>query len=434
MPAVAPSRSPSRRSLSSASGAQRVAGGVRAVVRRSEHAQGGVALELVDPAALLLDDLDDEREEAVEQHHHLMRRAAQRQAGRADHVHEDDRHLAQLAAQLDLPLALERRLGHLAAHVAAEQIAQALALAQARCHRVEAGLEQADLAAVVDGHLGVEVTLLHAGDRSPHGGDRLGDRARGDRDRERADSQADPGEEGNRRGEQRRVLVRVEDPRGGDREDAEQRDAGAERPCHRKPAGNAGADALRRRRARQGERRDRPDDPLDEQVADRAGGLAAEQHHTADHECRPAHRRHVQRREQHGADHPEDPRDEDEVERLAEHHSALRLGRRPVRLQPSLDRRRATTRPHRAECERQREVDRRDDPVQRQVAIRAGGCEGHQEAEQQEHHDPAQAVGRHGGPRQPAEGPPPQLGAVSPAQLGSLDHDRSRAVSPDRAG
>ena len=46
-----------------------------------------------------------------------------------------------------------------AAHLAAEQVADVLALAQALGHPVEARLQQADLAAVLDRDLGVEVAL-----------------------------------------------------------------------------------------------------------------------------------------------------------------------------------------------------------------------------------------------------------------------------------
>jgi hypothetical protein len=43
---------------------------------RAEHAQGGVALELVDQAAVLVRRVDDDREEAVEQRDDLLRRTA----------------------------------------------------------------------------------------------------------------------------------------------------------------------------------------------------------------------------------------------------------------------------------------------------------------------------------------------------------------------
>ncbi len=78
-----------------------------------------------------------------------------RERGRADHVDEEHGDVAHLAAELDL--AVQRRLSDLAADVAAEQVAHALALLQTGGHAVEAGLEQPDLAGVVDLHPRLEV-------------------------------------------------------------------------------------------------------------------------------------------------------------------------------------------------------------------------------------------------------------------------------------
>ena len=71
-----------------------------------------------------------------------------------------------LAAQLEL--LLQRGVGHVLAHVAAEEVAHPLALAQSGRHAVEAGLEQPHLAAVVDGHLHVQLALLDLAERAAH--------------------------------------------------------------------------------------------------------------------------------------------------------------------------------------------------------------------------------------------------------------------------
>ena len=104
-------------------------------------------------------------EERVQQRDDLRRRPPGGQRGGADEVHEQHGHVAHLAAQPDL--AVERGVRHVAAHVPAEEVAQPLALGQPGGHAVEAGLELADLAAVVDGHARVELALLDRGHRLP---------------------------------------------------------------------------------------------------------------------------------------------------------------------------------------------------------------------------------------------------------------------------
>ena len=62
-------------------GEQRIAGRVLAGNWRAEHAQRRIALELVDQAAVLLDDLDNDSEEPVEHPHHLGRRNREGERG-----------------------------------------------------------------------------------------------------------------------------------------------------------------------------------------------------------------------------------------------------------------------------------------------------------------------------------------------------------------
>ena len=125
----------------------------------------------------------------------------------------------------------------------------------------------------------------------------------------------------------------------------------------------------RRRRARQREHGDRAHDPLDEQVADRAGRLAAQQHRAADDERRPAGRRQVQQREQHRGERPEEPRDQDEpsIGWPSTSGAPRAVGGRPrsASARPARRAARAQACPTRAP----RQVDAADDAVQR----RAGG-------------------------------------------------------------
>src|SRR5918994_152498 len=160
---------------------------------RAEDAQRRVALELVDPAAVLLDELDDDAEEPVEECHHLGRRLPRGEPRGPGQVDEQRRHLTHLAAELDLAVVLERSARHVAAHVAAEEIVEALALAQPRGHPVEACLEQADLAAVVHRHRHVELAVLDPRNRPAHRRDGLRHRARGHADREHPHDHADWG-------------------------------------------------------------------------------------------------------------------------------------------------------------------------------------------------------------------------------------------------
>ena len=62
----------------------------------------------------------------------------------------------------------QRPRAHVLAHLAAEQVADALALAQPVGHPVEAGLEQADLAAVVHLHVHVELAVLDPLEAAAH--------------------------------------------------------------------------------------------------------------------------------------------------------------------------------------------------------------------------------------------------------------------------
>ena len=111
------------------------------------------------------------------------------QRGRPDDVHEQGADLALLPAQPDV--ALERLAGHRLADIAAEEVLQLLALPQPVNHPVEARLEQADLAAVVDGDLDREVSGLDPLDGVANLLDRIGDRTGRDGEDDQAGEQAD---------------------------------------------------------------------------------------------------------------------------------------------------------------------------------------------------------------------------------------------------
>ena len=141
---------------------------------RAEDGQRGVALELVDEAAVPGDGVDHHPEELVEQADHLGGRPCRRQLGGADQVDEQHGDVALLAAQLGA--ALQRPAGHVLADVAAEQVTQPLPLGQVAHHVVEAGLQQAQLAGVVDLHVRVVVAALHLAERPAQLAQRVGDR------------------------------------------------------------------------------------------------------------------------------------------------------------------------------------------------------------------------------------------------------------------
>ena len=100
------------------------------MIRRAEHRQRGVTLELVDQPVVPVDLVDDDGEEPVQQFDDLGRGPAGHQLRGADDVDEDHRDVALLAAQLRALLL--GRGGDLAADVPAEQVADAFAFAQTR--------------------------------------------------------------------------------------------------------------------------------------------------------------------------------------------------------------------------------------------------------------------------------------------------------------
>ena len=85
--------------------------------------------------------------------------------------------------------------------MAAEQVADPVALAQPGDHAVEAGLQQADLAAVVDGHVDIGVAGLDARHRVAHRPHRLDHRRRATNSVIAPDGEREHAQEDHRRGQ-----------------------------------------------------------------------------------------------------------------------------------------------------------------------------------------------------------------------------------------
>ena len=117
----------------------------------------------------LVDLVDHDPEEPVEHRDHLgrvvlggVRRGARRGRRRARDA------TRRLAAELDLAQRRRPPPATSLPDVAAEQVAQALALAQPAGHLVEAGLQRAELGAVVDHDLAVELAPARRRASRPH--------------------------------------------------------------------------------------------------------------------------------------------------------------------------------------------------------------------------------------------------------------------------
>ena len=129
--------------------AQRPGGVVGLVDERAEHAQGAVALEVVDPPVLGVARVDDGGEEAVQQGDDLLGRqpAARSRSSARRSAKSADTHRTSPPSWTPCSSAWrhDRR-----ADVAAEEVLELGPLAQPGDHLVDAGLELAELAGVVD--------------------------------------------------------------------------------------------------------------------------------------------------------------------------------------------------------------------------------------------------------------------------------------------
>ena len=97
--------------------------------RRVPERHDGIAHELVDSAALGEDDVGQRREQPVEEGDQLLRRQPLGDVGEAAHVGEQHRHLARLAAELQLVVVARQLLDQRRGDVMSEGGAHAAALA-----------------------------------------------------------------------------------------------------------------------------------------------------------------------------------------------------------------------------------------------------------------------------------------------------------------
>ena len=141
---------------------------------RAKDAERGVAEELVDETSVFLDGVNDDSEELVEQADDFAGRVRRGQLGRAHQIDEQHRDIAFLAAQFGT--ALQSPACDVLTDVPAEQVAHALAFAQLAHHVVESGLQQSQLAGVIDLHVGVVVPALHLAESPAQLSQRIGNR------------------------------------------------------------------------------------------------------------------------------------------------------------------------------------------------------------------------------------------------------------------
>ena len=167
--------------------------------RRAEDGERGVALELVDEAAVAVDGVDDDAEELVEQADDLGGGPGGRQLRRADQVDEQHGDVAFLTAELGA--AFEGAAGDVLADVAAEKVTQPLPFGEVANHVVESGLQQAQFAGVVDLHVRVVVAALDFAQRPAQLAQRVGDGHRHQHGAGQTDQQRGDGHDQDRRGQ-----------------------------------------------------------------------------------------------------------------------------------------------------------------------------------------------------------------------------------------
>ena len=243
--------------------------------RGAEDGQCGVALELVDEAAVAVDGVDDDAEELVEQADDLGGGPGGRQLGGTDQVDEKDGYVALLAAELGA--AFQGAAGDVLADVATEKITQPLPLGEVANHVVESGLQQAQFAGVVDLHMCVVIATLDFAERPTQLAKRIGDRHR-DKDRAgQADEQCGDGHDQDRC----RQLVcgcgeELELAGHQGQHDRQHGNAGGQHPRQDHPQDDACGAVVLRDTAAQGGHGDRAQHALRLQVADDRGGGGAE--------------------------------------------------------------------------------------------------------------------------------------------------------------
>ncbi|SON60146.1 hypothetical protein MSIMFI_01639 [Mycobacterium simulans] len=301
-------------------GGQGPPGRVGVFDRCAEDRQRRVALELIDEPAVPADGVHDHPEELVEQADDLGGRSRRGQLGGADQIDEQHRHVALLAAQLRA--SFDGPPGHVFADVATEQVTQSLPLGQVAHHVVEARLQQAQFAGIVDLHVSVVVAALHLAQRPAELAQWVGDRhghqqGAGRPDAQRRQRQQQDGiEQRLRCCMYQRHLVGAHG-----QHDRQQWHGGGQHPRQHQPQDDAACLHVFRHTAAQRGDSDRPQDALRLQVADDCGGRGAQgrgdrhdgrsvtghrpagddKHHAADGPRRHAGQRAVERHPQRAA-------------------------------------------------------------------------------------------------------------------------------------
>ena len=240
---------------------------------------------------------------------------------------------------------------------------QALAFAQARDHAVEPGLELADLAAVVDRHLGVEVAVLHLLDAGSQGADRVGDRARREHRNHEADRECDTAEDERRLRQLLGVEVLFGEGRERDQQQAENGDGGPQRPGEKGAGANARRQAAVLLTAAQCPRCGGSQLALAEEIDDRAHGQAREQDGDRDPLPELARVGRVQHAEDDRRQRPQHRMDQGDRARCPQDDSPFLGGGRPAGPEPLAPGPGALERPHRSQRDADRKVDRKRDPA-----------------------------------------------------------------------
>ena len=115
-----------------------VAGRIGQCNRCPKHRQCRIPLKLINNPLISVYYRNHMFEKLIQLHHHLLRLMGHGKRGRANHIHENDRHLPILAPQLWA--LLQGASSHLHAHIPAKNIPHPLPLLQPPHHLVKTGL------------------------------------------------------------------------------------------------------------------------------------------------------------------------------------------------------------------------------------------------------------------------------------------------------
>ena len=248
---------------------------------RPEDRQRRITLELVDEAAVPIDDIGDDREEAVQDGRHGVRGFAFGESGGSLDVDEKDSDKGVLA--VEAVAAFHGELGDTVAHMSLEEFADLFALGESADHVVESLLQDAEFGGVVDVEHGIRVRHLYLLHTHADLTQRVGDGPR------HQEGGADSAEEAERRqhdggGVQHIAILGQPTCRAAhvDGDDAQQRHRGEHDPHGEKPF----TDAEQRPSEnpithRDGD--DRPRNTFDEKVRETTGRCSRHQERRAEH-------------------------------------------------------------------------------------------------------------------------------------------------------